>query len=184
VLVSAELVHSTVERREFWRQLKSLVGVDKHVDVDINKITQDAQADMAQKITSSLLAMAAGASAQTGANPISNLGELLNPTGTSEAPSGGDGVATASANAPEDYEPVWIDTPECTACDECTDINPDIFAYNDDKLAVVKNPKAGTYLDIVKAAEKCTAEAIHPGTPFNPDEPNLDKLIKRAEKYQ
>ena len=178
VLVSAELVHSTVERREFWHQLKSLVGIGRHADVDVNKITKDAQADMAQKITSSLLSMAAGATGQTGDGSIPNLGELLNSAGTTAAPT------ATPANAPEDYEPVWIDTPECTACDECMEINPDIFAYNDDKLAIVLDPKAGSYLDIVKSAEKCTAEAIHPGTPLNPDEPNLDKLVKRAEKYQ
>jgi len=25
---------------------------------------------------------------------------------------------------------------------------------------------------------------IHPGTPFNPNEKDLDRLVKRAEKYQ
>jgi pyruvate-ferredoxin/flavodoxin oxidoreductase len=49
---------------------------------------------------------------------------------------------------------------------------------------VIADPKAGTFKDIVKAAEKCTASAIHPGTPWNPNEPDLDKLIKRAEKFQ
>ena len=56
----------------------------------------------------------------------------------------------------------------------------DIIIYQ----IIVINPKAGTYEEIVKAAEKCTAGAIHPGTPFNPREANLEKLIKRAEKYQ
>ncbi|MFM1891388.1 MAG: hypothetical protein RLZ44_465, partial [Pseudomonadota bacterium] len=83
-----------------------------------------------------------------------------------------------------DYEPVWIETPECTSCDECTKINPNIFAYNDQKHATVRNPKGGPYKDIVKAAEKCTAGCIHPGTPWNPAEKDLDKLVKRAEKYQ
>ena len=191
VLVSAELVHSTEERRDFWRQLKSLVGVDKEVSaVDVNKIADDARAEMAQKITSSLLAMAAGSG-----NAAANLDAFLNPKDTAGTPS--TETTSVTPNAPasassstsdtatgDDYEPVWIDTPECTACDECTDINPNIFAYNEDKQAVVINPKGGSYLDIVKAAEKCTAEAIHPGTPFDPNEPNLDKLVKRAEKYQ
>jgi len=168
VLVSAELVNSTVERRDFWRQLKSLVGVDQIVDVA--QIANDAKVDMAQKISSSLLAMAGGAG-------DANLGALLSSAGSGEA-------GTSSATAPADYEPVWIETPECTACDECTELNPDIFVYNDDKLAVVLDPKAGPFADIVKAAEKCTAEVIHPGTPFNPNEPNLDKLIKRAAKFQ
>jgi pyruvate-ferredoxin/flavodoxin oxidoreductase len=174
VLVSAELVNSTIERRDFWRQLKSLAGVDNVVDVA--KIVQDAKVDMAQKITSSLLAMAAGSSAVD-----SDLGALLQQAGASGAVPA---IAVTAAGAPADYEPVWIETPECTACDECTDLNPSIFAYNADKQAIVVNPRAGSFADIVKAAEKCTAEVIHPGTPFNPNEVNLDRLIQRAAKFQ
>ena len=88
------------------------------------------------------------------------------------------------ANNSGDYDAVWVDSPECTACDDCIDINADIFTYNDQKQVVIANPQAGSYKDIVKAAEKCTAECIHPGTPFNNNEAGLDKLIKRAEKYQ
>ncbi len=79
---------------------------------------------------------------------------------------------------------MWIETPDCTTCDECVEINPKIFKYNEDKKAIVIDPTAGTFEDIVKAAEKCTAVIIHPGTPWNPNEKNLDKLIKRAEKFQ
>ena len=78
----------------------------------------------------------------------------------------------------------FIDQAECNACGDCIDINPKIFAYNDQKQAVIVDPKGGPFKDIVKAAEKCTAECIHPGTPFNPAEKDLDKLVKRAEKYQ
>ena len=46
------------------------------------------------------------------------------------------------------------------------------------------NPKGGSYKDIVRAAEKCTAGCLHPGTPWNMAEKDIDKLIKRAEKYQ
>jgi pyruvate-ferredoxin/flavodoxin oxidoreductase len=78
---------------------------------------------------------------------------------------------------------VWVDTPECTACDECININPKVFAYNEAKKVVIVNPKAGSYLDLVKAAEKCTASVIHPGTPWNMSEANLDKLKQRAAKF-
>ncbi len=82
------------------------------------------------------------------------------------------------------FEPVWIETPECTTCDECTTINPHIFAYNDEEKAVVRDPRGGPFRDIVRAAEKCTGRIIHPGTPANPNEPGLDQLIQRAAKYQ
>ena len=94
------------------------------------------------------------------------------------------GGARGAAPAAGGYEPVWIETPECDACDECTKINPKIFAYNDNKQAVVINPQGGSFKDIVRAAEKCSVSCIHPGTPFNPNEKDLDKLVKRAEKYQ
>ena len=35
----------------------------------------------------------------------------------------------------------------------------------------------------VLAAEKCTARIIHPGTPLNPKEKNLEKWLKRAEPF-
>ena len=82
-----------------------------------------------------------------------------------------------------DYDPVWIETPECTACDECINLAPKAFAYNDQKLAIVINPKGAKFADIVKAAEKCTAGCTHPGTPWNPAEPGLDKLKARAAKF-
>jgi pyruvate-ferredoxin/flavodoxin oxidoreductase len=82
-----------------------------------------------------------------------------------------------------EYEPVWIETPECTSCDECITINPKIFVYDEHGKAIVADPRGGPFKDIVRAAEKCTAGCIHPGTPFNPKEPDLQKLMKRAEKY-
>ena len=77
----------------------------------------------------------------------------------------------------------WIDTEECTACDECILINPDIFAYNADQKAVIKSAEAGPYRDLVKAAEKCTAEVIHPGLPRDRSAKDIDKWIKRGEKF-
>ncbi len=169
VLVSQELVTSCEERRTFWRQLKGLVGLDEVIDVEA--VANQAKAEMAQKLTSSLLALANG-------GDISALSDM-----TASA-TGGNGAAAPAGGEMSDYEPVWIETPECTACDECTDLAPGIFKYNDDELAEVINPKGGTYKDIVKAAEKCTAGCLHPGTPWNPKEKDLDKLVKRAEKYQ
>jgi pyruvate-ferredoxin/flavodoxin oxidoreductase len=171
VVVAEELVRSTEERRTFWRQLKSLVGVDKVVDLE--QVRNQAKAEMAQKLTSSLLALASS-------GDVSALSDMA-----AGAPAtGGNGANGAEASLPADYEPVWIESPECTACDECTTIAPGIFRYNDQKQAEVANPKGGSYKDIVKSAEKCTAGCIHPGTPWNAGEKDLEKLMKRAEKYQ
>ena len=77
----------------------------------------------------------------------------------------------------------WIDTDECTACDECTQLNSKIFVYNADKKAIIKNAEGGPYKDLVKAAEKCTARVIHPGLPRNRSQKGIEKWIKRGEKY-
>ncbi|NND28158.1 MAG: hypothetical protein HKN97_06195, partial [Myxococcales bacterium] len=100
------------------------------------------------------------------------------------AASSGAGAAEApAAGASGDYLAPWIDTAECTACDECTQLNSKIFVYNADKKAVIKNAEAGPYKDLVKAAERCTARVIHPGLPRNRNEKGIEKWIKRGEKY-
>ncbi len=71
----------------------------------------------------------------------------------------------------------------CTSCNECTGINSKIFAYDADQHAYIKNPKGGPYKDLVRAAEKCTAQVIHPGTPWDPNEKDAAKLLSRAAKY-
>jgi len=169
VICAEEIALSADERRHFWRQLKGIAGELDKVDVEV--LVRQAKVDMANRLSSTLLSLAAS-------------GDGASLAGTLSA-GGGNGAAAASGgDAAMEHEPVWIDTPECTACDECTAINPKIFVYNDDKKAVVLDPKGGSYKDIVKAAEKCTASCIHPGTPWNPAEKDLEKLLKRAAKYQ
>ncbi len=109
----------------------------------------------------------------------------------SSAPAAGAAAASVSAIAVADAdaddedmgnEP-YIDTIRCTSCDECTAINNKMFAYNDDGLAYIADPRAGTFKQLVTAAEACAPEVIHPGDPLNPKEKGLDKLIKRAEPF-
>ena len=81
------------------------------------------------------------------------------------------------------FDEPWLDTASCTTCDDCISINKQMFAYNDDKQAILKDPKAGTYADLVKAAEICPAQCIHPGKPLDPNEPGLEELIARAAPF-
>jgi len=173
IICSAEMVLSCEERRSFWHQLKGIAGELNLVDVD--SLVQQAKVEMANRLSSTLLSLAASGNAGALTDGFS--------TETMAVP-GGNGSGGGNGVEAPDYEPVWIETPECTACDECTEIAPGTFAYNDDKLATVSNPKGGSYKDIVRAAEKCTAGCLHPGTPWNMTEKDIDKLIKRAEKYQ
>jgi hypothetical protein len=49
--------------------------------------------------------------------------------------------------------------------------------------AHIADPDAGTYRELVEAAESCQVCIIHPGKPRNPNEPNLDELIMRTEPF-
>ena len=180
IMVSETLVRTTEDRRDFWRQLKDIMPVDSVVDVD--RVTQQVRSEIAQQITSNLLGMLMSG----------DLGAITgSAAATIEAPQSGGGQqqvqgapAAESSEGDSDFEPLWIDTPECDGCEECIKINPKIFVFNADNKAEVLNPKAGTFKDIVRAAEKCTVSCIHPGTPWNASEPDVDKLIQRAAAFQ
>lgn len=77
----------------------------------------------------------------------------------------------------------WIETARCTTCDECTNLNPRMFAYNEDKQAYISDLHAGTFRELVQAAEACQVAVIHPGEPWDPDEPGLDDLRRRAAAF-
>jgi ferredoxin len=81
------------------------------------------------------------------------------------------------------FDEPWLDTAMCTTCDDCMAINKMMFVYNDDKQAIIRDPRAGPYADLVAAAEICPAKCIHPGKPLDSNEPGLDELIARAEPF-
>jgi hypothetical protein len=89
--------------------------------------------------------------------------------------------AEAAPERPAD-EP-YIETPRCSSCDECIQINGKMFAYDANKQARIVDAGAGTYRQLVEAAESCQVAIIHPGKPKNPGEPGLDELLKRAEAF-
>ena len=159
VIVSRELVNSCEERQHYWQQLKDVAGLNVP-EVNEAAIAEQARAELMAQINASL----------------ANLGGVAPATTSATAP-------VAAAPSADGYEPMWIETPECTACDECTKLAPKAFAYNGDKKATVVDPKGTTFANIVKAAEKCTAGIIHPGTPWNMGEAGIDKLIARAAKF-
>ena len=159
LILTEDMARSTEERLAYWKQLKDIAGIGK-TSGDSAAIAEQVRAELIQKITATL--------------------------GVSGAVVAGEALPAAAAAAPasvDGYEPVWIESPECTACDECINIAPKAFAYNDQKQAIVINPQGAKFADIVKAAEKCTASCIHPGTPWNASEPGLEKLVARAAKF-
>lgn len=105
--------------------------------------------------------------------------EAAMPVSAEEAPPASEAAEVADAAIDEPY----IETPRCTTCDECTKRNDRMFSYDENKQAYIADPDAGTYRDLVEAAEMCQVAIIHPGRPRNPDEPGLEELAKRAEPF-
>jgi hypothetical protein len=58
-----------------------------------------------------------------------------------------------------------------------------MFAYDANKQAYIADINAGTYRELVEAAETCQVSIIHPGKPRNPNEPGIADLLKRAEPF-
>ena len=98
-------------------------------------------------------------------------------------------TAPAPQPAPADQadrppsDEAWIETARCPSCNECQLINDRMFSYNDNKQAFIKDINAGTYRQMVEAAESCQVAIIHPGKPRNPAEAGLQELIERAKPF-
>jgi pyruvate-ferredoxin/flavodoxin oxidoreductase len=167
VLVAKPIVESCEERRDFWIMLRGLAGVESEKPGEVN-LEEKIRTEVIGKITQGLMRLAGG-----DASGILNMtmGAL------------NENTASQATQADGEYMAPWLETEECTSCDECTDLNDKIFAYNKDKKAYFLNPAGGPYQDIVKAAEKCTARVIHPGLPADRAAKDIDKWIKRGEKY-
>lgn len=170
VLVAKKIVESCEERRDFWIMLRALAGLDKP-KAEVVDIESKVRAEVVGKIAQGLMKLAGGDGAG-----IAGLA-------MGEQPAAATAAAPEKAQPNGEYMAPWLESEECTACDECMKINPNIFAYNSNKKAYIKNPDGGPYEDLVKAAEKCTARVIHPGLPAGRTGKDADKWIKRGEKY-
>lgn len=172
LLVSAEIVASCEDRRDFWRLLRELAEPAAPPAADRQALVEQLRSELIGRLSDSLLRL----SEQDGAS--------LHPISTAEP---ADAAKASEKPQPQTddsaYIAPWIDTPECSSCDECTLINPRIFGYNSDSRAVIKNPEGGPYCDLVKAAERCKEGIIHPGLPRDRSAPDVERWIARGEKF-
>jgi pyruvate-ferredoxin/flavodoxin oxidoreductase len=170
VLVAEPIVASCEERKSFWFMLKELARIDK-VEPSTTDIEAKIRKEVVGRITKGLMQLAVGD------------GNAITEFAMDETPAATQPTAAASPSSNGGYMAPWIETDSCTSCDECTKLNGKIFAYNNNKKAYILNPNGGPYQDLVKAAEKCTARVIHPGLPADMTEKDIDKWIKRGEKF-
>lgn len=175
VLVAKRIVESCEERRDFWIMLRGLAGY-KPEEAKPDNIEQKIRAEVVGKIAQGLMKLAGG-------NGDSFVDLAMHAPATAAGTTEATAAAATAVQTGDSYMAPWLETENCTACDECIKINPEIFAYNKDKKAGIINPAGGPYSDLVKAAERCTARVIHPGLPKDRSEKDIDKWIKRGEKF-
>tara|TARA_R110000764_G_scaffold240105_1_gene343270 strand:+ start:356787 stop:361757 length:4971 start_codon:yes stop_codon:yes gene_type:complete len=171
VLVAKPIVDSCEERRDFWLMLRDIAGVEIEKPQEEN-LEEKIRNEVVGNIAQGLMQLAGG---NSGENDLLKMA-LEKPVETN-------GVLAEEPSSNGEYMAPWLETDECSSCDECIRLNPNIFAYNEDNKAYIKNPKAGPYEDLVKAAEKCTAGVIHPGLPAEKSGKDIEKWISRGEKY-
>lgn len=169
VLVDSIIVESCEERRDFWIMLRDIAGVRPPAPKAEN-LEEKIRTEVVSKIAQGLMQLAGG-----GSVAITN---LMADSSAATPP-----AAAQATPSTEGYMAPWLETPACSSCDECIKLNANMFAYNSDKKAYIKDPNAGPYTDLVKAAEKCTARVIHPGLPADKSAKDIDKWIQRGEKF-
>jgi len=174
VVADDRLVKAARRCLENWHRLQELGGVrSSHAERLLARERAAWEAEKREEIEALKNAAGAGAAAAAAA-----------PAEAAAAPK-------AEAAAPAEAEPepernpdeAWIETIRCSSCNECIQINDQMFAYNDNKQAYIKDIKAGTFRQMVEAAESCQIGIIHPGKPVNPKEPGLDELLERAKPF-
>ncbi|OGQ30879.1 MAG: hypothetical protein A3B79_01395 [Deltaproteobacteria bacterium RIFCSPHIGHO2_02_FULL_50_15] len=205
---SPSIIAQTADRMHLWQSLREVAGIDNphlralehklktQLTEDKEKTVNQLKAEMEarlkagekQAVYEAMKNLAVRLMGLEGAkiDIKSFVSHALSAKVPTMARSQASGLKEAAAEVQKkpSGDQVWIESKLCTTCDECITINKKIFGYNKDKKAVVLDPKGGPFRDIVKAAEKCSAKIIHPGRPLDPKEKDLDKWVKRAEKFQ
>jgi pyruvate-ferredoxin/flavodoxin oxidoreductase len=180
LLVAQPVIRSCEDRRDFWKMLRALARTGDPVP-ERSQIEAEIRREMSGRLTKGILQLLTGeAPTAVGSTPDSAIVET---DGDQGSPRSGPGNGQSTSVSSTGYLAPWIDTPACTSCGECIKLNPDIFQYNQENKAIIKNPQGGPYRDLVKAAERCTAQIIHPGLPKDRSEKDIEKWIARAEKY-
>jgi ferredoxin len=202
LVISRALALACLDRLNFWHSLQELAGIrNRYVDqaiaqtrateqeiarqaqeqsaaehaAEIERVRTHAADEAMQRLADLLLNIDQTPPtrvSKTAASAITTAIEEEKPTPIPEA---------AQEEAAASFDDPWIDTPLCSSCNDCIKINPLLFIYNDDKQAQLGDLTKATYAQLVQAAELCPASCIHPGRPWNPDEPGLDALIARAK---
>jgi hypothetical protein len=169
VIVDERMIREARRCREMWHSLQELGGVHNSHAEKLLAREKKAWEERMQQATELQAATSVGA-------------PVLAAPGTAAAPAA---VSETVEQEPErSPDEAYIETPRCSTCNECTTLNNKMFSYDGNQQAFIADVNAGTYAQLVEAAESCQVSIIHPGKPRNPKEPGLEELLKRAELFQ
>jgi hypothetical protein len=172
-IVNRRALEETRRLHAMWHSLQELGGIhNSHAALAVERAEARAAEHFAEQMKS--LVAAPAPNVQPAKEPSAALAQA-------ESITVGE-VAVTLAQESHGDEP-YIETARCTTCNECTQVNNKMFAYNGDKQAYIADPTAGTFRQLVEAAEGCQVSIIHPGKPRNPKEPGLDDLLVRAAAF-
>jgi ferredoxin len=206
-IVSRGLALACRDRARAWKQLQELAG---HGDVwaeraaaaereraeaaaasriaelesshasALGTVAEEAVAEAMDRLAASLLSIDGSLVAAPAAPraPAAPAARAETPAAEPEAP--------AVVEEPDDdvvLDDPYIDAFMCTTCNECTNMNPAMFVYNGDKQAEIVDASAGTFEQLVKAAEICPATCIHPGKPRAGDASATPEVVARAAAF-
>ena len=167
VVVDEYVIREARRCRSMWRSLQELAGIhNSHARHQL----AEGQAAWQERLEER-------AAQPTGAPPVAEPAAPLADVTIV------DDVLIEEPVSTRDPDEAYIETVRCSTCNECTQINSRMFAYNENQQAYIADITAGTYAQLVEAAESCQVSVIHPGKPRDPQEPGLADLLKRAELF-
>jgi len=168
LVVDERLVRLALRCREGWRRLQELAGIhDSRAERLLARERQAWEEERRREAQPAAPAPVPEAAAAA-----------KEPAAAASVP-----AAVEQVEPERNPDEAYIETIRCSTCNECTQLNPRMFAYNENKQAYIADLKAGTYAQLVEAAESCQVSVIHPGKPWDPTEPGLDELIERAKPF-
>lgn len=203
-VVTSDVIQIGTDRLHHWHQLQELTGYrNRHAQAAAERARTEARIEFAAQALE--LQAQIDAAEEIGARKaMTRLARVLldvdlnepvmfekaKPLVTLQEPQQNvmDATAEQEEKAPlpaelELDDDAFIDTPLCTSCHECIGVNALMFQYDDNKQAYLADAAAGTYADLVKAAENVLPNAFtraHLGRETKPQQ----KLWWRAAPFR
>jgi len=164
-----------------------IAQVKAQFEAQLEQVKTETAANVMSRLTDMLLGMdlsGSGVPVRSTASVVSSEASASSPSADSTIQPDEQSVEEEAEDKEiETFDEAWIDSPLCTTCNDCTDMNPLMFVYNDTNQAIIADLSAGTYKQMVEAAEICPSRCIYPGKPWDESEADLEDLMERAAPF-